>query len=85
VVEQGVSLAGSDNSGVAAALAAAQASQQVLLFLGIGNAQEHEGIDRMNTSLPGLQEPFALQVRAPPPFFPLPSYPSPQAPREKRG
>lgn len=81
-----MSLAGSDNSGVAAALAAAQASQQVLLFLGIGNAQEHEGIDRMNTSLPGLQEPFALQVRAPPPpFFPLPPYLPSQAPREKRG
>ena len=35
---------------------------QVLIFVGIGNTQEHEGIDRFNTSLPGLQEPFTLQV-----------------------
>jgi hypothetical protein len=37
---------------------------QVLIFVGIGNAQEHEGIDRPNTTLPGLQEPFTLQVLA---------------------
>ena len=37
---------------------------QVLIFVGIGNEQEHEGIDRPNTTLPGLQEPFTLQVLA---------------------
>ena len=34
---------------------AVEGAQQVLLFVGIGNDQEHEGIDRHNTSLPGLQ------------------------------
>jgi len=32
--------------------------------LGIGNTQEHEGIDRTMISLPGLQEKFALAVLA---------------------
>ena len=32
--------------------------------MGIGNGQEHEGIDRHNTTLPGLQEEFALKVLA---------------------
>ena len=31
---------------------------------GIGNQQEHEGIDRKDTMLPGLQESFAQQVLA---------------------
>ena len=32
--------------------------------VGIGNQQEHEGIDRHDTLLPGLQESFAQQVLA---------------------
>ena len=64
VVSQGVEMASSNSSGIAGAIAAAQAADQVLLFIGIGNHQEHEAIDRMNTSLPGLQEPFTLQVLA---------------------
>ena len=63
-MEPGVDLDSSQTSGVAAALAAAKGAEQVLIFIGIGNAQEHEGIDRHNTSLPGLQEPFTLQVLA---------------------
>ena len=35
-----------------------------MLVLGITKTQEHEGIDRANTLLPGLQEPFAQQVLA---------------------
>jgi hypothetical protein len=34
----------------------------VVLALGIDKSIEHEGIDRVDTSLPGLQESFALQV-----------------------
>ncbi len=41
---------------------AAKAADQVLVFIGIGNGQEHEGIDRHNTTLPGLQGEFTLQV-----------------------
>ena len=64
LVEQGVDMSSNNGSGIPAALAAAKSASQVLLFIGIGNGQEHEGIDRHNTSLPGLQEPFALQVVA---------------------
>ena len=64
LVEQGVDMSSNNGSGIPAALAAAKSASQVLLFIGIGNGQEHEGIDRHNTSLPGLQEPFALQVLA---------------------
>ena len=64
VVSQGVEMDSSNSSGIAEAVAAAQGADQVLLFIGIGNDQEHEGIDRHNTSLPGLQEPFTLQVLA---------------------
>eukprot|EP01047_Picozoa_sp_COSAG01_P003232 COSAG01_NODE_94_length_26962_cov_9.110933_16_plen_405_part_00 len=63
-VVQGVDLDSSKADGIAAALAAARSAEQVLVFIGIGNHQEHEGIDRHNTSLPGLQEPFTLQVLA---------------------
>ena len=63
-VEQGVELDSANATGIPLALAAAQHADQVLLFVGIGNHQEHEGIDRHNTSLPGLQEPFTLQVLA---------------------
>lgn len=62
IVEKGVDIDSNDASGIDAALDAARKADQVLLFIGIGNGQEHEGIDRMNTSLPGLQEPFTLQV-----------------------
>ena len=55
VVSQGVEMDSCNSSGIADAVAAAQEADQVLLFIGIGNHQEHEAIDRMNTSLPGLQ------------------------------
>eukprot|EP00039_Didymoeca_costata_P030626 m.30608 g.30608 ORF g.30608 m.30608 type:complete len:811 (-) comp8218_c0_seq1:49-2481(-) len=62
IVEEGVKLSGLDASGIEAALNAASSSEQVLLFIGDGNEQEHEGIDRPNISLPGLQEMFTLKV-----------------------
>ena len=34
------------------------------MVLGIDRTVEHEGVDRSNTTLPGLQESFALQVIA---------------------
>jgi hypothetical protein len=62
VVEEGVEIDSTKTDGIAAALAAAKGAEQVLLFIGIGNKQEHEGIDRKATSLPGMQESFTLQV-----------------------
>ena len=65
VVEAGVDMNSTNASGIPAALAAVRNSaEQVILFIGIGNAQEHEAHDRFNTSLPGLQEPFTLQMLA---------------------
>eukprot|EP00697_Spironema_sp_BW2_P017465 gnl/Spiro4/9155_TR4822_c0_g1_i1.p1 gnl/Spiro4/9155_TR4822_c0_g1~~gnl/Spiro4/9155_TR4822_c0_g1_i1.p1 ORF type:complete len:824 (-),score=178.02 gnl/Spiro4/9155_TR4822_c0_g1_i1:109-2538(-) len=63
-VMYGVDMDSSDDSGIAPALSAAASADQIVLCLGIGNAQEHEGIDRDVTTLPGLQESFALKVLA---------------------
>jgi hypothetical protein len=60
----GVEVDSADASGIAAALAAVRAADAVVLALGITKKQEHEGIDRNHTRLPGLQESFALQVSA---------------------
>ena len=40
------------------------AADQVVLCVGLGNADEHEGHDRTDTRLPGTQESFARQVLA---------------------
>jgi beta-glucosidase-like glycosyl hydrolase len=61
-VAQGVSLAGTDASGIPPAVAAAKAADMVVLCLGIGNSQEHEGMDRTTTVLPGLQDKFAAEI-----------------------
>lgn len=63
-VEAGVEIDSENASGIPAALAAVDKSQQVVLLLGIGNVQEHEGVDRSSTMLPGLQLAFARQVLA---------------------
>jgi len=63
-VAQGVDISSSDTSKIQAALDAVAASDQVIMVLGITTQQEHEGIDRSNTLLPGQQENFALQVIA---------------------
>lgn len=61
---QGVEVSSDRTDGVAAALAAAAASDVVVLVLGIDKSIEHEGVDRTETTLPGLQHAFALQVLA---------------------
>ena len=58
----GVQVDSSDASGIPAALSVVKAADATVLVLGITKTQEHEGIDRSGTALPGLQESFALQV-----------------------
>lgn len=61
-VVQGVAINSDDASGVAAALAAVDAADVVVLCIGIDTTVEHEGIDRANITLPGLQVPFIEDV-----------------------
>ena len=58
----GVSVTGRDTAGVAAALDLVKGAEVVVLVLGLTRSEEHEGIDRQDTRLPGLQEAFAHQV-----------------------
>ena len=60
----GVAVNSDDTSGEAAALALARAADVVVLALGIDKTIEHEGHDRVDTALPGQQEPFAQKVLA---------------------
>ena len=60
----GVDVDSTDTSRISAALALARAAKQVVLVLGIDKTVEHEGRDRTDTALPGLQEDFARQVLA---------------------
>jgi beta-D-xylosidase 4 len=59
---RGVDLDSGDASGVDAARKLAASSDCIVLCIGIAKAQERETHDRRDTSLPGLQETFALQV-----------------------
>eukprot|EP01062_Namystynia_karyoxenos_P013270 TRINITY_DN1478_c0_g1_i1.p1 TRINITY_DN1478_c0_g1~~TRINITY_DN1478_c0_g1_i1.p1 ORF type:complete len:869 (+),score=260.55 TRINITY_DN1478_c0_g1_i1:64-2607(+) len=61
---KGVDVSSKDASGIAPAVALAKAADAVVLVLGIDKPQEHEGHDRSDTALPGLQESFAQQVLA---------------------
>eukprot|EP00026_Physarum_polycephalum_P000650 Phypoly_transcript_00651.p1 GENE.Phypoly_transcript_00651~~Phypoly_transcript_00651.p1 ORF type:complete len:873 (+),score=93.35 Phypoly_transcript_00651:1602-4220(+) len=61
-VQIGVQLDSNDTSGIQAALDAVSWADQVVLCIGLGYSLEHEGIDRPNTLLPGLQESFSLKV-----------------------
>lgn len=63
-VAKGVDVNSGDSSGIAAAVAAAAAAEVVVLVLGNDRTQEHETLDRTDTALPGLQEPFAMQIFA---------------------
>lgn len=56
----GVDMDSTNASGIAAAIAAVQSADYVVLCIGIGLAQEHEGIDRINITLPGLQVIFRI-------------------------
>jgi len=62
IIEKGVDVNSKMTDGIAAAIAAAKSADVVVLALGNDRSQEHEGIDRPDTALPGLQESFALQV-----------------------
>jgi hypothetical protein len=44
------------------ALDLAQYAEIIVLVLGIDKTIEYEGVDRLDTALPGLQEPFAELV-----------------------
>jgi beta-glucosidase-like glycosyl hydrolase len=61
---QGVDVNSSRTDGVKEALAAAAAADVVVMVLGNDKTMEHEGIDRVDTALPGLQSYFAQQVLA---------------------
>lgn len=64
-VAEGVSVVGTSTTGIATAITAVQASDLVILALGNDNAHvEHEGVDRPNITLPGIQSSFAQQVLA---------------------
>ena len=60
----GVEINSKNASGIPAALAAAKDADVIILALGLDKSIEHEGSDRPNTLLPGLQEEFAIQVFA---------------------
>lgn len=65
VVSPGVGVVDTSADGIKAALDAAQAADVVVLALGTDRMHvEHEGRDRTDTALPGIQEPFALKVLA---------------------
>ena len=55
VVEEGVDISSTDTSRMAAALQAGYESDVVIYFCGLNHSVEHEGIDRTNVTLPGLQ------------------------------
>ncbi len=50
---EGIDVDSADTSRMAAALALVQAADVTVLVLGITRDQEHEGIDRADTLLPG--------------------------------
>jgi hypothetical protein len=58
----GVDINSNNSSAIPAALALGAKADVIVLVLGIDRSIEHEGIDRTDTALPGLQEPFAQQV-----------------------
>lgn len=62
LVSKGVDVDSTNTSGIDAALAVVDQAEVVVLCLGITKEQEHEGIDRQDTALPGQQESFALKV-----------------------
>jgi hypothetical protein len=60
----GVDINSNNSSGIQPALALGSKADIIVLVLGIDRSIEHEGIDRTDTALPGLQESFAHQVLA---------------------
>eukprot|EP00475_Leptophrys_vorax_P024823 TRINITY_DN343_c0_g1_i1.p1 TRINITY_DN343_c0_g1~~TRINITY_DN343_c0_g1_i1.p1 ORF type:complete len:746 (+),score=247.05 TRINITY_DN343_c0_g1_i1:83-2320(+) len=64
VISKGVDINSNDQSGMQAAIAAANDADVIILAIGIDRTVEHEGQDRTDINLPGLQEEFAKQVLA---------------------
>jgi hypothetical protein len=60
----GVGVRSSNGSGIAAALQLGKVADVIVLCLGTDKSVEHEGIDRRDILLPGLQASFAMQVLA---------------------
>eukprot|EP01084_Bolivina_argentea_P283732 486023_1 len=60
--EQGVAMASSDTSGIAAAVNIAKTADATILVMGLDESQEAEGHDRTNISLPGQQNNCINQV-----------------------
>ncbi|GMH47864.1 hypothetical protein TL16_g00169 [Triparma laevis f. inornata] len=63
-VAQGCDVSSNSTDGFDEALSIAKAADIVILAVGIDNTVEHEGQDRDDTALPGVQEDFALKVLA---------------------
>jgi hypothetical protein len=59
---KGVDVNSTDRSGIASSLELARAADVVVLVVGNDRTVEHEGRDRPDTALSGLQQPFAEQV-----------------------
>jgi len=62
--EQGVAMATSNTSGIAAAVSAAQSADVTVLVMGLDQSQESEGHDRTSLALPGVQTQCIEQVAA---------------------
>ena len=62
VVEEGVDILSNDTSRMAAALKAASESDVAVYFCGLNHTIEHEGHDRTNVTLPGLQGELLDQI-----------------------
>ena len=60
--ELGCTVAGNDTSGVARAVSLAADADVVVLFLGLDQSIENEGVDRSSLELPGIQSRLALAV-----------------------
>ena len=63
-IHKGVDVNSNATDGIQTALNAVKASDVAVLVLGNDRTQEHEGIDRPDINLPGLQSDFARQVLA---------------------
>jgi hypothetical protein len=64
VYSEGCQINSTSTAGFAAAVTAAKAADYVILFLGIDQTIEREGHDRIEITLPGVQERFAQTILA---------------------
>jgi len=64
VYSEGCAINSTSTSGFAAAVTAAKAADYVLLFIGIDQTIEREGHDRIDITLPGVQEQFVHTILA---------------------